>query len=123
MSRTLTPSDQKNYRQQLLAITTRLSRGVAELESEAMRPTGSDVARQQADAAVAEAEHDVTHAVLLSEEQILTEAQAALDRLATGKFGQCERCARPITKARLDAVPYARNCIHCARELTIEDAS
>ena len=39
-------------------------------------------------------------------------AVADLDR---GTYGLCERCGRPISAARLAALPVARTCIDCAR--------
>ena len=43
--------------------------------------------------------------------------QVALDRLNHGKFGRCQECGDPISKPRLQALPYARHCIQCARDL------
>ncbi|KQP57383.1 TraR/DksA family transcriptional regulator [Agreia sp. Leaf283] len=40
---------------------------------------------------------------------------AALDRVASGSYGVCARCGRPIGFARLDARPEATLCIACAR--------
>jgi RNA polymerase-binding transcription factor len=57
----------------------------------------------------------VAQTALLSEEQLLAETRAALARLDDGTFGRCQGCGRVIGKVRLDAVPYARQCIHCAR--------
>jgi RNA polymerase-binding transcription factor DksA len=44
----------------------------------------------------------------------LTEVEAAMRRLAGGTYGSCERCGRPIAKARLEARPAASTCIRCA---------
>lgn len=44
----------------------------------------------------------------------LAEVEAALQRLAGGTYGQCERCGQPIAPARLEAKPAARLCINCA---------
>ena len=52
-------------------------------------------------------------AVLMTEEQLLAEARAAIERLDDGTFGKCERCGRTIAKLRLNAIPYARDCIIC----------
>jgi len=41
---------------------------------------------------------------------------SALDRIEKGEYGTCETCAEPIAKARLKALPYATQCIECARE-------
>ena len=52
---------------------------------------------------------------IANEESLLNEANAALARIEAGTFGSCESCGKAIAKARLDALPYARQCIHCAR--------
>jgi DnaK suppressor protein len=43
----------------------------------------------------------------------LDEIGAALRRLRSGAYGQCESCGKPITLARLRAVPAARFCRSC----------
>ena len=42
---------------------------------------------------------------------------AALERIAKGTYGICTRCGRPISRERLDAVPYAPLCDICIAEL------
>lgn len=42
------------------------------------------------------------------------EVQDALARLEDGTYGECEKCAEPISAARLEALPSARFCINCA---------
>jgi len=37
----------------------------------------------------------------------------ALRRLKDGEYGKCVRCGKPISSARLKAVPHARMCIEC----------
>lgn len=43
------------------------------------------------------------------------EIRAARERVASGTFGVCEICGRSIADARLEARPFARHCIDCAR--------
>lgn len=43
--------------------------------------------------------------------------QRALGKIATGTYGWCERCRRPISLRRLEAVPESRYCIDCERTL------
>jgi putative intracellular protease/amidase len=50
-------------------------------------------------------------------EKILAEANDALALIDQGTFGRCENCHREISNERFEAVPYARYCIRCAREL------
>ena len=40
--------------------------------------------------------------------------RAALTRLDNGKYGICITCDEPIAAARLEALPYALQCIDCA---------
>jgi RNA polymerase-binding transcription factor DksA len=40
--------------------------------------------------------------------------RAALDRVAGGRYGTCERCGRSIPSERLEARPTARTCVGCA---------
>src|SRR5262245_32598585 len=43
----------------------------------------------------------------------LEEIDAAEERLGKGTFGVCEACERPISSARLRALPTARHCVEC----------
>jgi RNA polymerase-binding transcription factor DksA len=44
---------------------------------------------------------------------ITEEIDDALRKLERGLYGQCETCGKDILKARLEALPYARQCIAC----------
>jgi RNA polymerase-binding transcription factor DksA len=52
----------------------------------------------------------------VAERLALAEIEAALARLAAGRFGWCEQCAAAITIARLAEVPQARYCQACERQ-------
>jgi DnaK suppressor protein len=56
-----------------------------------------------------------TAALLERTERRLAELDRALDRVAAGTYGTCERCGRPIGADRLAARPDATTCIACAR--------
>jgi DnaK suppressor protein len=53
-------------------------------------------------------------ALVLQVQRHLAEVDAAIERLADGTYGICERCGQPIAKARLEARLTARTCIGCA---------
>lgn len=44
----------------------------------------------------------------------LDDVEAAIQRLATGTYGSCERCGRAIATGRLEVRPAARTCLSCA---------
>ena len=50
-------------------------------------------------------------------EHLLDAIDAALVRIEDGSYGLCTACGRPISEARLEAVPYATLCIDDKRAL------
>jgi DnaK suppressor protein len=43
--------------------------------------------------------------------------EEALDRLASGDYGTCQRCEEPIAGKRLQVLPWARYCVRCQENL------
>lgn len=65
-----------------------------------------------------EIQGDRTLSMLVEELDImLTEVNAALDRLHRGAYGTCTRCHRQIEADRLRALPTTRTCASCAGAL------
>jgi DnaK suppressor protein len=48
-----------------------------------------------------------------NDRQLLKLIDEALERMDTGGYGKCVRCASPLPDKRLDAVPWARHCLPC----------
>ena len=46
----------------------------------------------------------------------LRDVDRALAKMDVGTYGRCERCERPISSERLDALPWAMLCIGCKQE-------
>ena len=44
----------------------------------------------------------------------LKEIASALDRIASGEYGECRVCGKNINAARLEVIPTATACIKCA---------
>lgn len=51
--------------------------------------------------------------VASNESDILVQCERALERIGASTYGLCESCEKPITKARLRALPRATHCINC----------
>jgi len=47
------------------------------------------------------------------ESDLISEIDAALQRIEDGTYGQCRRCGKPIAEARLKAMPTARYDAQC----------
>jgi DnaK suppressor protein len=102
----------------------------ATLVEEARRTLESERARLQAELAE-EVEHPrVAHgaqtaaATEVSESQRgqqlrdretlhLAQIEGALRRIEAGTFGKCQTCGKPIAPERLEALPWATDCIDC----------
>lgn len=46
---------------------------------------------------------------------VLAAIDAALERVEAGNYGTCQTCGKPIGDDRLEAIPYATQCIDCRR--------
>lgn len=44
----------------------------------------------------------------------LREVKFALARIDAGDYGTCSKCGMPIAPERLEALPYATNCVGCS---------
>lgn len=55
-----------------------------------------------------------TKSLLDAAREHLREIDAARERLAAGRYGECMKCGKDIAPARLEARPVARTCIGCA---------
>jgi DnaK suppressor protein len=47
------------------------------------------------------------------ESQHLQLIEAALRRIEAGSFGVCQTCGKPIAAERVEALPWATDCIDC----------
>ena len=45
----------------------------------------------------------------------LADVERAIQKLADGTYGLCDRCGEAISSERLEAIPWAPLCIRCAR--------
>ena len=44
---------------------------------------------------------------------LLREVEGALERLRDGTYGTCMECGMPVSRKRLEALPWARYCVTC----------
>ena len=62
-------------------------------------------------------DQEFTLGLIENEQGTLELVVEALTRMEKGTFGQCVECAEPISRPRLQAIPYARHCIGSTRKL------
>ncbi|MFE1027328.1 TraR/DksA family transcriptional regulator [Streptomyces sp. NPDC058818] len=59
------------------------------------------------------AQTEVRVELAASARMVLADVEAALERMAEGRYGRCHLCRRPIDRERLVIVPQARYCARC----------
>ena len=70
----------------------------------------------EADIATRSVEKEMLFELTDSEKQTLDMIEAALRKIEKGVYGRCESCLKPISKMRIEVMPWARYCINCQAE-------
>jgi RNA polymerase-binding transcription factor DksA len=71
----------------------------------------------QADAGSDAYDRDFALSLLSQEQDALYEIDEALKRVEVGTYGKCEMSGKPIPRARLEAIPFARFTVECQSQL------
>lgn len=121
-------SEVAQFKNILLDLQARLRGDVEQLKGEALDNREGDNESKSpthiAELGTQNYEQDFSLRAVESELELLDEIEAALKRIEEGTYGQCESCREEgkaasksmIPKARLRAIPYARNCVTCERK-------
>lgn len=119
----ISEAEAQEYRKRLEQLLRRLGRKREQLARDALHPTGgeaagglSNVPLHLGDLGSQDFEEETMLSLLENEEQLIAEVNSALDRLQQGSYGRCERCGQEIAKERLQALPYVRYCLACAKK-------
>jgi DnaK suppressor protein len=93
--------------------------GVAKdnLRSRAEGSEASAFGMHQADAGSDAYDRDFALSLLSQEQDALYEIDQALKRIELGTYGTCEMSGKSISRARLEAIPFARFTVECQSQL------
>ena len=117
----LTAKEIGDLRTQLEQERLQLETQLAMIEEETFAATQSELTGEvglddeSADAGTATFEREKDLSIEHNVRDLLNKIDRALRRMDSGTYGLCERCGRPITKARIRALPYADLCIDDAQ--------
>src|SRR3954451_18951174 len=124
MANALKPEELANYRESLLDLQARLRGDLDQMTDEALRRGQADssgnlsnVPLHMADVGTENYDQEFTLSLIENEQDTLGQIHDALGRVDAGTYGRCEECSEMIAKPRLQALPYTRHCIECARAL------
>lgn len=112
------PAPARNSRTSFATLEKQLAGQRNELRSRIGRHRMEVGADREPDDEVAAASESVSKdmlaATLERERRTLHEIESALARIRKGEYGTCDNCGVAIPRARLEALPWARSCVHCA---------
>ncbi len=117
----LTPTELETIRKELIDARELYRKELAELEAGTFNQSQSDLSgevsfdEESADAGTFTFERERDLSLGNNIRDLLDKVDAATRRMDAGTYGECERCGRPIDKARLKALPYSVLCIDCKK--------
>ena len=109
--------DQKEleqYKQLLRAKREELS--TAWKGREEISPSAGHQHGDPADQASAASEAAIQVRLHQTDSKLLRAIDDALARISRNAYGTCEACSKPISAARLTAVPWTRLCLNCKEQ-------
>lgn len=120
----LSAADKERFKQMLLEKRQEIFGNVSEIEDEALKKSRLDATGDlssmpihMADIGTDNYEQEFALGLMDNERKLLKEIDDALHRIEQGTYGLCEATGKPISKARLEAKPWARYSVEYARML------
>ncbi len=113
----LTAAEIQKFKELLQLKRAELLGNVSTMEDETFKKERSELSSMpfhMADAGSDNFEQEFALDLMDSEKKMLKEITDALNRIGEGTFGVCEGNGESISKARLNAIPWARYCVACA---------
>ncbi len=105
------PADLRRYHRLLL----KKQRGVSSApgKTQSRVPAAGGLEGDLIEQANADEEAELQIHLHQTDGRLLRAIEEAVARISQGTYGVCEVCKQPISKARLEAVPWARHCREC----------
>ena len=108
------PADLQRYRKLLLEKRRELSSAQGEAHSRV--PAAGGLQGDMINQANADAEAELQIHLHQTDGRLSRAIEEALARIKQGAYGVCEVCKQPISKARLEAVPWTHLCRECKEQ-------
>jgi len=118
------PEKFKRYYKLLIDLRTHLTEGIERHSEETLKRSSKDDAgdlsaygQHMADAGTDTFDRDFALSMVASEQEALSEIDAAIKRVRDGSYGVCEVTQKPIAKERLLAVPFTRYSAEAQKQI------
>lgn len=118
------PEKFRRYYRLLISLRNHLTAGIELHSEETLKRSAKDDAgdlssygQHMADAGTDTFDRDFALSMVASEQEALSEIDAAIKRINDGTYGICEHTGKPIPKDRLLAVPFTRFTAEAQKEI------
>jgi RNA polymerase-binding transcription factor DksA len=118
------PEKYKRFYKLLIDMRKHLTEGIERHSEETLKRSTKDDAgdlsaygQHMADAGTDTFDRDFALSLVSSEQEALSEIEAAIKRVRDGTYGICEITAKPISKERLLAVPFTRYSAEAQKQI------
>jgi RNA polymerase-binding transcription factor DksA len=118
------PEKFKRYHKLLIDLRTSLTEGIERHSEETLKRSSKDDAgdlsaygQHMADAGTDTFDRDFALSMVASEQEALSEIDAAIKRINDGSYGICEVTQKPISRDRLLAVPFTRYSAEAQKDI------
>jgi RNA polymerase-binding transcription factor DksA len=118
------PEKFKRYFRLLIDLRTSLTEGIERHSEETLKRSAKDdsgdlssYGQHMADAGTDTFDRDFALSMVASEQEALSEIDAAIKRIREGTYGICEITGKPIAKERLLAVPFTRYSAEAQKDI------
>lgn len=111
----------KKFYQNLLDLHLRLREQMSGLAKESQTEM-ENYSLHMGDSGTDNFDRDFALSLLSSDQDAIYEIEEALKRIEKGTYGVCELTAKPIPKARLEAIPWARFTVEAQAQLEKDGA-
>jgi RNA polymerase-binding transcription factor DksA len=117
----LTAKETSDLKARLLDEQAELREQLSTIEEDSFAATQSEMVGdvglddESADAGTATFEREKDLSIEQNVRDLLDKIGRALERIDAGTYGICDRCGKPIEKARIKALPYVDLCIKDAQ--------
>jgi RNA polymerase-binding transcription factor DksA len=118
------PEKFRRFHKLLIDLRTHLTEGIERHSEETLKRSAKDDAgdlssygQHMADAGTDTFDRDFALSMVASEQEALSEIDAAIKRIHDGTYGICEITHKPIAKERLLAVPFTRHSAEAQKDL------
>ena len=118
------PEKYKRYYKVLVDMRRQLTEGIERHSEESLKRSAKDdsgdlsgYGQNMSDGGINTFDRDFVLSLVSSEQEALSEIDAAIKRIRDGTYGVCEITAKPISKERLLAVPFTRYSAEAQKQI------